>query len=42
MADVLLYLVRLADRLEQLNRERQKIEADLMSEAVEAVKAFAE
>jgi single-stranded-DNA-specific exonuclease len=28
---------RLADRLEQLNRERQKIEADLMSEAVEAV-----
>ena len=29
---------RLADRLEQLNRERQKIEADLMSEAVEAVK----
>jgi single-stranded-DNA-specific exonuclease len=28
---------RLADRLEQLNRERQKIEADLMSEAVETV-----
>ncbi len=28
---------RLADRLEELNRERQKIEADLMSEAVEAV-----
>ena len=30
---------QLADRLEQLNRERQKIEADLMSEAVEAVAA---
>ena len=30
---------QLADRLEQLNRERQKIEADLMSEAVEAVGA---
>lgn len=28
---------RLADRLEQLNRERQTIEADLMSEAVAAV-----
>lgn len=28
---------QLADRLEQLNRERQKIEADLMSEAIEAV-----
>ncbi|HEY7128368.1 MAG TPA: single-stranded-DNA-specific exonuclease RecJ [Nitrospira sp.] len=28
---------QLAERLEQLNRERQKIEADLMSEAVEAV-----
>jgi single-stranded-DNA-specific exonuclease len=28
---------RLANRLEQLNRERQKIEADLMSEALEAV-----
>jgi len=28
---------RLADRLDQLNRERQKIEAELMSEAVEAV-----
>jgi single-stranded-DNA-specific exonuclease len=28
---------RLADRLEQLNRERQKIEADMMSEAMEAV-----
>ena len=28
---------RLAMRLEELNRERQKIEADLMSEAVEAV-----
>jgi single-stranded-DNA-specific exonuclease len=28
---------RLADRLEQLNRERQKIEADLMSETVETV-----
>ena len=30
---------QLADRLEQLNRERQKIEADLMVEAVEAVAA---
>lgn len=29
---------RLADRLEQLNRERQRIEADLMSEAVDAAK----
>lgn len=29
---------RLADRLEQLNRERQKIEADLMSEATAMVK----
>jgi single-stranded-DNA-specific exonuclease len=29
---------QLADRLEQLNRERQKIEADLMAEAIEAVK----
>jgi len=28
---------RLAERLEALNRERQKIEADLMSEAVDAV-----
>jgi len=28
---------QLADRLEQLNRERQKIEADLMSEAIEAI-----
>lgn len=28
---------QLADRLEQLNRERQKIEADLMSEAIEGV-----
>jgi len=28
---------RLAERLEELNRARQKIEADLMSEAVEAV-----
>ncbi|HKT36251.1 MAG TPA: single-stranded-DNA-specific exonuclease RecJ [Nitrospira sp.] len=28
---------RLAERLDELNRERQKIEADLMSEAVEAV-----
>ena len=28
---------RLAERLEELNRERQKIEADLVSEAVEAV-----
>jgi single-stranded-DNA-specific exonuclease len=28
---------RLAERLEELNRERQKIEADLMAEAVEAV-----
>jgi single-stranded-DNA-specific exonuclease len=28
---------RLADRLEALNRERQKIEADVVSEAVEAV-----
>jgi single-stranded-DNA-specific exonuclease len=28
---------RLADRLDGLNRERQKIEADLMAEAVEAV-----
>jgi single-stranded-DNA-specific exonuclease len=28
---------RLAERLEELNRERQRIEADLMSEAVEAV-----
>ena len=28
---------QLADRLEQLNRERQKIEADLMSEAIETV-----
>jgi single-stranded-DNA-specific exonuclease len=28
---------RLADRLDQLNRERQKIEADLMSQAMEAV-----
>ncbi|WP_455244296.1 single-stranded-DNA-specific exonuclease RecJ, partial [Petrachloros mirabilis] len=29
---------RLADRLEQLNRERQRIEADMMSEAVAMVK----
>jgi single-stranded-DNA-specific exonuclease len=29
---------RLADRLEQLNRERQKIEADMLSEAVAMVK----
>jgi single-stranded-DNA-specific exonuclease len=29
---------RLADRLEQLNRERQKIEAELMSEALTSVK----
>lgn len=29
---------RLAERLEQLNRERQKIEADMMSEAVAMVK----
>ncbi len=29
---------RLADRLEQLNRERQKIEAELMSEAIASVK----
>ncbi len=29
---------RLADRLEQLNRERQKIEAELMSEALASVK----
>jgi single-stranded-DNA-specific exonuclease len=29
---------RLADRLEQLNRERQKIEAEMMSEAVATVK----
>ncbi len=28
---------RLAERLEQLNRERQKIEADMMAEAVETV-----
>ena len=28
---------RLAERLEELNRERQKIEADLMAEAIEAV-----
>ena len=28
---------QLADRLEQLNRERQKIEADIVAEAVEAV-----
>jgi len=30
---------RLAERLEQLNRERQRIEADMMSEAVAIVKA---
>ncbi|WP_455377110.1 single-stranded-DNA-specific exonuclease RecJ [Petrachloros mirabilis] len=29
---------RLADRLEQLNRERQRIESDMMSEALEQVK----